>query len=471
MDQILTKHLANAFLFPKETGNTITLETSEGMVPYNSYKIIDNNYYVNTESDTIISETYGYWKDKPIIIYRNTKYVILESTQNLVRIESLGITEDNITKIPVSKVDDSIIPYYYFSVKKNKLNIKIDGSTVVSEVKGYWKDKHVIDYNKEQYVVLESSKELVRLSHLGISPNKLSSKPESIKKQEDNINNDLALSIKDIIKRAPKVIKKKDELPPIEDKKEDLATSNIQPLIGVDVTKLDIPVNDEIKDVISSYVDAVKSKEVENVVPEPEVQPSVDKTSNSNNPSSVNGYIDGLKGSEDPSEIIGKDLPAGGIKAGEFDFFAFLEKHKNDPRINKFFANQTDGAKKELFAITEKYEKEFKLKLGHALESGGGTNSFGYGGEVNGTIDIKGDLKVSGNVYAPNSKLAYKHVYPITDNNIFTITHNLSTKSLLVNVYDDTGEQIFCDIKNISLNETVISFSDIVNNYEVVIVG
>jgi len=105
----------------------------------------------------------------------------------------------------------------------------------VSEVKGYWKDKHVIEYNKEQYVVLESSKELVRLSHLGISPNKICSKPESIKKQEDNINNDLASSIKDIIKRAPKIIKKKKDLPPVEFKKEELPTSNLQPLVGVDV--------------------------------------------------------------------------------------------------------------------------------------------------------------------------------------------------------------------------------------------
>jgi hypothetical protein len=470
MDQILTKHLANAFLFPKETRNTITSESSEGMVPYNSYKIIDNNYYVNTESDTIISETYGYWKDKPIIVYKDLKYVILESTQNLVRIESLGITEDNITKIPVSKVDESIIPYYYYSIKKNKLSIKIDGSTIVSEVKGYWKDKHVIVYNKEQYVVLESSKELVRLSHLGLSPNKITSKPESIKKQEENINNDLASSIKDIIKKAPKCVKKKKDLPPVEFKKEELPTSNLQPLVGVDVTKLDIPVNDEIKDVISSYVDAVKKKEV---VPEPEVQPSVEKDESSTSP--VNGYVDGLKGSEDPSEIIGKDLPAGGIKAGEFDFFAFLEKHKNDPRINKFFTTQTDGAKKELFAITEKYEKEFKLKLAHALESGGGTNSFGFGGEVNGTIDIKGDLKVSGQIIAPNANIGgsdvKRSIYPITGNNTFTITHNLGTKSLIVNVYDNTGEQVICGIKNISLNETVISFSEVVNNYEVVIVG
>jgi hypothetical protein len=340
----------------------------------------------------------------------------------------------------------------------------------VSEVKGYWKDKHVIVYNKEQYVVLESSKELVRLSHLGLSPNKITSKPESIKKQEENINNDLASSIKDIIKKAPKCVKKKKDLPPVEFKKEELPTSNLQPLVGVDVTKLDIPVNDEIKDVISSYVDAVKKKEV---VPEPEVQPSVEKDESSTSP--VNGYVDGLKGSEDPSEIIGKDLPAGGIKAGEFDFFAFLEKHKNDPRINKFFTTQTDGAKKELFAITEKYEKEFKLKLAHALESGGGTNSFGFGGEVNGTIDIKGDLKVSGQIIAPNANIGgsdvKRSIYPITGNNTFTITHNLGTKSLIVNVYDNTGEQVICGIKNISLNETVISFSEVVNNYEVVIVG
>jgi len=105
-------------------------------------------------------------------------------------------------------------------------------------------------------------------------------------------------------------------------------------------TKLGIPEEDKTDDIISSYIDAAKKKE--EVVPEPEVQPSVEKDGSNTSP--VNGYIDGLKSSEDPSEIVGKDLPAGGVKAGEFDFFAFLEKHKNDPRINKFFTTQTDGS-------------------------------------------------------------------------------------------------------------------------------
>lgn len=451
MDQILSKHLANALLFSKDRNNSIVVENvSENIIPYNSYKIIDKNYYISLASDTIISETYGYWKDKPIITYKNIKYVILEGSQNIVTLESLGLTEDSITKLPVTLVDENIIPYYYYSVKKNKLHIKIDGTTIVSEKKGYWKDKQVLEYNNDKYVILENTKELVKISHLGISLKSITKKPQSIKKQEEDVNKNLASSIKDIIKNAPKNTKEDEEL----------SIDDMQPLIGVDVNKLeDTEEKEECdnNDIISSYINAGKKEQSDSDIEE--IEPT------------VNNYVEDLKNTENPSDIIGKDLPAGGVKAGEFDFFSFLEKHKDDPRIHKFFANQTDGAKKELFAITEKYEKEFKLKLAHALESGGGTNSFGYGGEVNGTIDIKGDLKVSGNIYAPNMGIAIKRVYPITNNNQFTITHNLSTKSLIVNVYDTNYEQVFCDIKNISINETLITFDETIQNYEVVIVG
>lgn len=471
MDQILSKHLANAFLFPKDTDtNIVTESVSEGMIPYNTYKIIDNRYYINLETDTVISETYGYWKDKPIVIYKEEKYVLLENSTNIVKLEYLGITEDNITKLPSVVVEENIIPYYYYTVKKNKIHIKIDGSNIVSENKGYWNDKHVIEYKKQKYAILENSKELVKLSHLGVSNNNITKKPQSVKKQEEDVNKNLASSIKDIIKKAPK---KKPEIivKPVEKEEEEkeVPTTNMQPLVGVDVSKLadtDKEKSEPTEDsVISSYIDAAKKKQDDDIKPEIEVEPFEKNTS------IVNGYVDNLKNSENPSEIIGKDLPAGGIKAGEFDFFAFLEKHKDDPRINKFFTTQTDGAKKELFAITEKYEKEFKLKLAHALESGGGTNSFGYGGIVNGTIDIRGDLKVSGTIEAPNGGFAIKRVFQITDNNEFTIVHNLKTKSVMVNVYDSEGEQVICGIKNISIDETLITFSEPVQNYEVVVIG
>jgi hypothetical protein len=457
MDQILSKHLANAFLFPKDTDtNIITESVSEGMIPYNTYKIIDNRYYINLETDTVISETYGYWKDKPIVIYKEEKYVLLENSTNIVKLEYLGITEDNITKLPTLVIEDNIIPYYYYTVKKNKIYIKIDGSNIVSENKGYWNDKHVVEYNKQKYAILENSKELVKLSHLGVSNNNITKKPQSVKKQEEDVNKNLASSIKDIIKKAPK------KSP--EDEEKEVPT-NMQPLVGVDISKLtdteEKPSEPTEDSIISSYINASKKKQEDDGKPEKEEKKS----------SIVNGYVDNLKNTENPSEIIGKDLPAGGVKAGEFDFFSFLEKHKDDPRINKFFATQTDGAKKELFAITEKYEKEFKLKLAHALESGGGTNSFGYGGIVNGTIDIRGDLKVSGNIEAPNSSITFKRVFQITDNNQFTLTHNLKTKSLIVNVYDNNGEQVFCDVKNISIDETLVTFTDPVQNYEVVIIG
>ena len=98
MDSILSKHLANAFLLPKNEKLDTSVQ-NENMIPYHSFKIIDNSYYIKLDNDTVVSETKGYWNNKPIVTYRDAQYVILENSNSLVNLNNLSKTENSITSV------------------------------------------------------------------------------------------------------------------------------------------------------------------------------------------------------------------------------------------------------------------------------------------------------------------------------------------------------------------------------------
>ena len=158
------------------------------------------------------------------------------------------------------------------------------------------------------------------------------------------------------------------------------------------------------------------------------------------------------------------------------DFFTSLEQHKDDPRVKKFFSYHTDLAKKELFQITEKFTQQ---QMARAMESGGGTNAVQYanGGVMKGNLIIDGNLSVTGkmNEGTADNDVAAKRVFIIGDNvsKEYTVLHNLDTKNLVVSLYNSQDEQVMAGVKNITLNETKISFSNAISlsAIKVVIIG
>ena len=292
-------------------------------------------------------------------------------------------------------------------------------------------------------------------------------KPETVKKKEDRVNKDLANSIGEIIKNIPKLTKNKVEDKPVVKKVE-------EPVVEPDEieSSVEAPVEPEpvVSDIISSYKKSI-SDDKKKELPEPEDK-TLETNEAENSDKLTSGYVQNLKDTEDPSEVVSNKINTPDINSN-YDFFKFLETHKEDPRLVKIFNGYSEKTKKELFSITEKYEKEFRLKLGHAMESGGAGSSTIR--DVQGNLKISGDLIVDGTItgqnLGQNTGNVTKLSFDITNNNTFTIQHNLNSKEIIVNVYDSNAEKVICYIKNISLNETLISFSEVVTDFKVVIIG
>lgn len=158
------------------------------------------------------------------------------------------------------------------------------------------------------------------------------------------------------------------------------------------------------------------------------------------------------------------------------DFFSSLEKYKDDPRVKQLFNYHADLAKKEIFKITEKFTQQ---QMARAMESGGGTNAVQYanGGIMKGNLVIDGNLSVTGkmNEGITANDVAAKKVFIIGDNTSkeYTVAHNLDTKDIIVSIYNTLDEQVMASVKNISLNETKVSFSTPIpqDSIKVVIIG
>jgi hypothetical protein len=319
--------------------------------------------------------------------------------------------------------DTDIINYDTYEVKENKYYLKINKNIVVSEAIGYWKDKPVINYNNGKYVLLETAQNIVKINKLGLGDHNINSTPEINKeKEEKKITQNLLNSISSIIKNNKPEINKSQEVSVPVVKKEKIVKK---------------PINRE-----------TTNKET-----------SIDKP--------ISQYTELLKKSENNSE----QLPF--VKNTiEDDFFALLDKNRDDVRVKKFFNYHTELAKKELFAINEKFAQQ---QMSRAMESGGGTNALqlANGGTISGDLIIDGNLTVTGG-FDTGQNLT-KKVFKIgngTDTD-YVINHTLGTKDVVVNVYDNNDEIVLASVKNISVNETLISFSSVINNEDikVVIIG
>ena len=119
MDNILEKHLAAALLLPKENLLSIP-EISENIIPYYSYKSVGNSNYIRLSSGLLRTETIGYWKNKPVFLYRDEEYVLLENSKTIVRTETLKITKEQITEEKEDKKVDEIESYLKSTKKEDK---------------------------------------------------------------------------------------------------------------------------------------------------------------------------------------------------------------------------------------------------------------------------------------------------------------------------------------------------------------
>lgn len=107
MDKILEKHLANALVLVKSNLNISSPD--ESIISYESCILEDTKYHVISEHDNFSSEIIGYWKDKPIIIYNQIKYAILENSNTIVKLKSLNVNDDKIKKYPEQINNSNII--------------------------------------------------------------------------------------------------------------------------------------------------------------------------------------------------------------------------------------------------------------------------------------------------------------------------------------------------------------------------
>lgn len=149
MDDILAKHLATTFLLPTNNIHNSLMVEDESIIPYHSYKIIDNLFYIKTDGNPIVSENIGYWKDKPIIEFNNNKYVLLETSNNIVRIDNLGIRLEDITSYVIDtknkekQISDNLL--------KNIKNIITSNKPIV-------KEKNKQDLNNTKIIKKQISK-------------------------------------------------------------------------------------------------------------------------------------------------------------------------------------------------------------------------------------------------------------------------------------------------------------------------
>jgi hypothetical protein len=313
MDQILAKHLASAFLFPKEEKKLDFID--ESIIPYHSYKIIDNSYFIKTDVDTIVSECKGTWKDKPVILYKKEKYVLLENSQKIVKLNTLDNTGEIVFKtkplIQVKKPKDKIV-----QIKKSE-------------------EKEVIEEPKQE-------------------------------------------------KEEPKLIS--------------------------------IPLNT--KDSTASYISDIK------------------------------------KSDESAEENVNQEK--------DVDIISTLVKYKDDPRVKSFFNYHSELAKKEIFSITEKFSQQ---QMARAMESGGGTNAvqFANGGTMSGDLLIDGNITFTGDISGRGiGGSSIKKIFNVGNgiDSEYILLHSLGTKDILVSIYDQNDEIVYASVKNISINETKVSFSE-----------
>lgn len=208
-------------------------------------------------------------------------------------------------------------------------------------------------------------------------------------------------------------------------------------------------------------------------LPEPEVQKSKEEKKEPrlisiplNTKNSTATYIDDIKKSDESAE-------ESSIQEKDTDIISTLVKYKDDPRVKSFFNYHSELSKKEIFSITEKFAQQ---QMARAMESGGGTNAvqFVNGGTMSGNLLVDGNITFTGDISGRGIGGVVKKIFNIgngTDSE-YILFHSLGTKDILVSIYDENYELVHASVKNISNDETKISFSEPIatNSIKVVII-
>lgn len=208
-------------------------------------------------------------------------------------------------------------------------------------------------------------------------------------------------------------------------------------------------------------------------LPEPEVQKSREEKKEPrlisiplNTKDSTATYISDIKKSDESAEESAK-------QEKDTDIISTLVKYKDDPRVKSFFNYHSELAKKEIFSITEKFAQQ---QMARAMESGGGTNAvqFANGGTMSGNLLVDGNITFTGDISGRGIGGVTKKIFNIgngTDSE-YILFHSLGTKDILVSIYDENYELVHASVKNISNDETKISFSEPIatNSIKVIII-
>ena len=151
------------------------------------------------------------------------------------------------------------------------------------------------------------------------------------------------------------------------------------------------------------------------------------------------------------------------------NFNSVIDESSNKNKLHQILEKFNNSFRKEYVDLAEKISKREALRY---TESGGGTNAVQY--KNGGTID--GELIINGNLIVNNQNYIKKAIFDIGDgvNQLFTFTHNLNTKNILVNVQDNnTNEIVIPYVKILDENSLMIEFSFIpnINDYKLIILG
>jgi hypothetical protein len=316
--------------------------------------------------------------------------------------------------------NDNIIPYISCVLKEKNCVIDTETERFKSKILGYWKDKPIISYNKTKYAILENSSTIVKLENLNVTEDKIQKTPELNK-----------TSVK------KKVIQPKAQ----EDQETELDPTTIAAQLNELLPQKETSTNS----VISSYLEKLKKNDnTKENTPEPE--------------NSTENYVQ----SSSP-------------KTFEDEFFSIFENKKDDPRFKRLFSYYSDQTKKEVHEINEKYSKQYMAKILETSGGGGTSNNspdYSKGGIIDGDLTITSNLSVVGNVYS-SLQIDNKRVFTIGNNTDtdYILDHNFNTKDLVITIYDSNDEMVLAAVKNINLNQTLISLSNPpANNIKVVII-
>lgn len=331
------------------------------------------------------------------------------------------------TDLNISITDENIISYETCFLENNKYEIKTEHDTIVSGIIGYWKDKPIITHNRTKYAILENSNTIVKLKSLNVTDDKIQKTPEEPK------------NIAPLFPKRNLIVKQIKKLHPIPPKPEPDPDT-----VANQLTELLPDKNTDKNSVISAYVDTLKKSDQQ--TKEPELSDKQTST----------------------AEYIKTDKP----KSIEEELFSLFDTKKDDPRIKRLFSHYNEQTKKEVHEINEKYSKQYLAKMLENSGGGGTSNSavdYSKGGTIDGDLTINANLSVVGGTIYGN--LDNKRVFYIgneTDTD-YIVDHNLNTKDLVISLYDSQDEIVLASVKNINLNQTLVSFSMPIQNIKVVI--